>query len=311
MQRPIVRVVAFFVSAVATAQIAWLPSALACSICQSGDPLAPAGSAKLDAGQVELALTYEYLTARARSHDDPLFTEELTQMTLRPVLSFSPWGPLSAIIQVPVVYKDFSESTPGYAPNRTRPTGLGDVDLGARLFVLSRKDFDRESWHRFGISLGSTLPTGKNDAQANGFRLDDHAQLGTGAFGPYAGLLYSFSQDPWNVFATVSAKRPLPNAYAYRYGPAVMWSVTVEYRPVDRLSFGLGCDGRYAFADLHDRVTVSNTGGLVVTAAPVLKFNVYDELWFVARAQIPFATHLFGEQSVGPSIFGGVQYTFP
>ena len=84
----------------------------------------------------------------------------------------------------------------------------------------------------------------------------------------------------------------------------------MELRPLDFLAVGLGCDGRYAFADTHDRVTVTNTGGLVVTAAPVLKVNLYDELWLVTRAQIPFATQLFGEQSVGASLFAGVQYTF-
>jgi hypothetical protein len=291
-------------------QIIYVSPALACSICQSGDPLAPAGSAKLEAGQAQMALNFEYLTARARSHDDPIFIEELTQMTLRPVFSFSPWSALSAVLQVPVVFKDFSETAPGDVSNRTTPAGLGDVDIGARIFVLSRKNFHRETWHRLGISLGSTFPTGNNDVQENGVRLDEHAQLGIGAFAPYAGLLYSFSQDPWNFFATVNVKRPLTNAYAYRYGAALMWSFAVEYRPLDRLSFGLGLDGRYALADVQDGVTVTNTGGLVVTAAPVLKFNLYDELWFVARAQIPFATHLLGEQSVGPTFFGGVQYTF-
>jgi len=296
--------------AMVLAQAVYVSPTLACSICQSGDPLAPAGTAKLDAGQAQLALNFEYLTARARSHDDPLFIEELTQMTLRPVFSFSPWSAMSAVLQVPVVFKDFSETAPGDVSNQTKPVGLGDVDLGARIFVLSHKDFRRESWHRLGVSLGSTLPSGKNDAQENGVRLDEHAQLGIGAFAPYAGLLYSFSQDPWNLFTTVSAKRPLTNAYAYRYGAAVMWSLAVEYRPVDRLAFGLGIDGRYAWADIHDGVTVNNTGGLVLAAAPVFKLNLHDELWFVARAQIPFATHLFGEQSVGPTFFGGVQYTF-
>jgi hypothetical protein len=281
----------------------------ACSVCDSGDPLAPAGTAKLDAGQSQIALSYEYLTARARSHDDPLFVEELTQMTLRPVFVFSPWEPLSAVVQVPIVYKNFSETTAGYSPNRTRPTGLGDVDLGVRVFLLSHKDFDRNSWHRFGVSLGSTLPTGRNDAQANGFRIDDHAQLGTGAFTPYAGLIYSFSQDPWNFFCTVHAKRPLENGYGYRYGSALLWSFAVEYRAIDRLSLGLGFDGRYALRDIHDRITVSNTGGLVAAAAPMVKFNVYDTLWLTARAQLPFATHLFGEQSVGPTLMVGVQYT--
>ena len=296
--------------AMVVAQAVYVSPALGCSICQSGDPLAVAGSAKLDAGQAQIALNFEYLTARARSHDDPLFIEDLTQMTLRPVFSFSPWSVLSTVLQVPVVFKDFSETAPGDISSETKPSGLGDVDIGARIFLFSHKNFQRESWHRFGISLGSTLPTGQNNAQENGTRLDEHAQLGIGAFAPYAGVLYAFSQDPWNFFATVSAKRPLVNAYDYRYGPAVMWSFAVEYRPMDWLSFGLGLDGRYAWADIQNGDTVSNTGGLVLAAAPVLKLNLYDALWFVARAQIPFATHLFGEQSVGPTFFGGVQYTF-
>jgi hypothetical protein len=291
------------------AQAIFVSPANACSICESGDPLAVAGTAKLDAGQYQIALSYEYLTARARSHEDPLFIEELTQMTLRPVFVFSPWEPLSAVVQVPIVYKDFSETADGSSANRTRPTGLGDVDLGVRVFLLSHKDFDRNSWHRFGVSLGSSLPTGRNDAQRNGLRLDEHAQLGTGAFIPYAGLIYSFSRDPWNFFATVHAKTPLENAYGYRYGSALLWSFALEYRAIARLSLGLGFDGRYALRDIHDSEIVSNTGGFVAAATPMVKFNLYDALWLTARAQLPFATHLFGEQSVGPTVVVGAQYT--
>ena len=53
-----------------------------------------------------------------------------------------------------------------------------------------------------------------------------------------------------------------------------------------------------------------NTGGLVIAAAPIVKFNLYDELWLTGRAQLPVFTHLFGEQSVGPTFFTGLQYTF-
>ncbi len=291
------------------AQAIFVSPANACSICESGDPLAVAGTAKLDAGQYQIALSYEYLTARARSHEDPLFIEELTQMTLRPVFVFSPWEPLSAVVQVPIVYKNFSETADGSSANRTRPTGLGDIDLGVRVFLLSHKDFDRNSWHRFGVSLGSSLPTGRNDAQRNGLRLDEHAQLGTGAFIPYAGLIYSFSRDPWNFFATVHAKTPLENGYGYRYGSALLWSFALEYRAITRLSLGLGFDGRYALRDIHDSEIVSNTGGFVAAATPMVKFNLYDALWLTARAQLPFATHLFGEQSVGPTVVVGAQYT--
>src|ERR1700736_431243 len=87
----------------------YLSPALGCSICASGDPLAPAGTAKLDSGQAQIALHYEFLTARARSDDVPFFVETLTQMTVRPVFAFSPWERLSAVVQIPVVYKDFAE----------------------------------------------------------------------------------------------------------------------------------------------------------------------------------------------------------
>jgi len=282
----------------------------ACSICQSGDPLAPAGTAKLDSGQVELALQYEFLTARARSDDDPTFIEHLTQMTLRPVFAFSPWDWLSTVVQIPVVYKNFSEVTEGFSPTEVRPTGLGDVDLGVRLFLLNRKDFDRFSWHRLGFSLGTSLPTGANEAQANGFRIDDHAQLGIGALAPYAGVLYAFSEDPWNFFGSISGKLPLTNSYSYQYGSALLWSIAGEYRIIDRLAFGLALDGRYAAHDTHDGRRQQNTGGLVLAATPIVKFNLYDELWLIGRVQLPFVTHLFGEQSLGPTVTAGVQYTF-
>jgi hypothetical protein len=293
--------------------------ALGCSICQSGDPLAPAGTAKLDSGQAQLALSYEFLTAQARSDDDPSFVETLTQMTLRPVFAFSPWGRLSAVVQVPVVYKDFAtwfqpgagtEVSGGYRSTRAQPTGIGDVDMGLRLFLLDQKDFDRFSWHRLGLTVGTSLPTGSNDAQANGFRIDEHAQLGIGALAPYGGILYAFSQDPWNFFGTLSGRSPLTNGYGYKYGAALLWSISGEYRIVERLSFGLGLDGRYAARDTSDGIPQENTGGFVLAVVPIIKFNLFGELWLTGRAQLPFATHLFGQQSVGPTFITGVQYTF-
>jgi hypothetical protein len=239
-----------------------------------------------------------------------LLIETLTQMMLRPVFVFSPWERLSVVFQLPVAYKNFAEETEGGASTRVRPVGLGDVDLGARLFLLDRKDAERYSWHRFGLTIGSTLPTGTNDAKVNGFRLDEHAQLGTGATAPYAGALYAFSRDPWNFFGALTGKYPFTNSYAYQYGAALLLSFTCEYHPVDAWSFGIGVDGRYALRDVHDGRTQNNTGGLVLAAAPAVKVNLSGGLWLIARAQVPFVTHLFGEQSVGPAFMSSVQYTF-
>src|SRR5712692_6060541 len=207
-----------------------MPFALACSVCQCGDPLAPAGQTKLSPGQFQMGLEYQVLTARARSDDDPTFIESLTQMTLRPVFAFSPWDNFSAVVQVPVTSKNWSIAEPGFDPTRARPTGLGDVDLGARLFLLNRTRLSRRSRESLALSAGTTLPTGANAAQANGFRIDEHAQLGIGALAPYAGILYASSKDPWSFFGSVSGKLPLRNDYAYRYGEALLWSARGEYQ---------------------------------------------------------------------------------
>jgi hypothetical protein len=309
----ITRLGSVHVVAVAAAVVAWgigISAACACSVCQCGDPLAPVGTGKLDAGQAQLGLQYEMLTARARSDDDPRFTESLTQMMLRPVLVFSPWSTLTAVVQIPIVYKDWSAATEGFSAAHFKPTGLGDIDLGARFFLFDRKNLDNFSRQRLAISAGSSLPTGENNAQESGVRIEDHAQLGIGALAPYAGVLYAYSQDPWNFFGSLSGKLPLTNAYGYRYGSALLWSMNVEYRLLDGLSFGLGMDGRYARRDIRDGELQPNTGGLVLAAMPVLKVGFSEELWLNFKAQLPILTHLFGEQSVGPTLTASVQYTF-
>jgi len=255
-------------------------------------------------------MEYEVLSARARSDSDPTFVETLTQMTLRPIFAFSPWDNFIAIVQIPLVYKNWAEATPGFDPNRTRPKGLGDVDLSARLFILNRAHLARRSRESLALSAGTSLPTGANAAQANGDRIDEHAQLGTGALAPYAGVLYSLSKDPWSFFTSVSGKLPLRNDYAYRYGPALLWSARVEHQLGDRLSLGVGLDGRYAARDEHERTLQQNTGGLVLAAAPLVRVRLWDDLWLNGRAQLPFVTHLFGDQSVGATFTATVQYTF-
>jgi hypothetical protein len=287
-----------------------ISAARACSVCSCGDPLAPVGTGSLDMGQAQVGVQYEVLTARARSDDDPRFTESITQMMVRPVFVFSPWASMSAVVQIPIVYKDWSVSTEGFSPTHVKPAGLGDVDLGARIFLFDRKNFDNFSRQRLGISLGSSLPTGVDDAQANGYRIEDHAQLGIGALAPYAGVMYAYSQDPWNFFGSVSGKLPLRNAYSYRYGPALLWALSAEYRLLDGLSFGLGLDGRYARRDTHEDIIQSNTGGLVLAAMPVVKVGLSEPLWLIFKGQLPIITHLFGEQSLGPTWSASIQYTF-
>lgn len=281
----------------------------ACSVCGCGDPLVLAGDSMPVGGTFRAALDFEVLSATALSDDAPGRTESLTQLTLRPVLVYSPIDRLNLVLQVPLLRKEWSLSaTPTEPAETATPTGLGDIDVGARVFVWESTSMSAQSRQSVAIAGGTSIPTGSDDATADGARLDQHAQLGTGAWIPYAGLLYAFHRDPWNFLVSVTAKFPTTNAYGYRYGNAVMWSATVRYRIVEPFALSLGVDGRQAQRDTSEGVTQQNTGGLVIAAVPGIVWNVAGPIWLLAQVQVPFATALYGVQSVGVTGLASLQF---
>jgi hypothetical protein len=147
------------------------------------------------------------------------------------------------------------------------------------------------------------LPTGPDDATADGQRIDEHAQLGTGAFGPYAGFVYAYHLDPWNLFTSVTARLHTTNGHAYHYGDSVQFGARLDYRFIDPLAAELGVDGRWAASDMLADETQVNTGGVVVSLAPGLAANLGGDFWLRARVQIPVIQALSGTQSVGPTYF--------
>ncbi len=291
--------------AIAIAAAAPSPAA-ACSVCGCGDPFVDVSDSVPYAVPLRIALDFEALTASAASDEDPAAHESVTQMTLRPVVVYSPVDELNVVLQIPLVLKDWT-LTGGEAPASAKHAGLGDIDLGARWFFFRRTSFEAQSRQAFGLTAGIGLPTGANGATENGVRLDDHAQLGTGAFGPYAGVSYAFHQDPWNVFVTLTGRLRTRNSYGYRYGDALQWSVRADVRVIDPLALELAVDGRYAAQDDIDGDEQGNTGGLVLAASPGLAVNVYGDVWLHARVQIPFLTSLNGDQTVGPTYIASVQ----
>ena len=285
-------------------------TARACSVCGCGDPLVLAGDSMPVASTVRFALEYEYLTATARSDDQPDRTESLTQMTLRPVVVYSPVERLNLVLQIPLVRKDWALSgTPSAGPEAATPMGLGDLDLGARLFVWDATSIRAQRRQNLALTAGTSFPTGSDErTTADGVRLDQHAQPGTGAWGPYLGALYAFHQDPWNLFLSVTGRFRTTNGHGYRYGDAVLWSAQLRFRVIESLALQAGIDGRYAGRDSSEGVPQENTGGPVVSAVPGLAWNVAGPVWLLAQVQIPFATQLFGQQTVGVTAMASVQY---
>ena len=299
------------VAAALVASVSLAPAvARACSVCGCGDPLVLAGDSMPVANTLRFALEYEYLTAKARSDDRPDRTETLTQMTLRPVVVYSPFSRVNLVLQVPLVRKDWALSaTPTAEAETAVPMGLGDVDLGLRVFLWEATSIQAQRRQNVALTAGTSFPTGKDDVTgADGERIDQHAQLGTGAWGPYVGALYAFHQDPWNFFLSVTGRFRTTNSYQYRFGDAVLWSTQLRFRVIESLALQAGIDGRYAGRDRSEGVLQENTGGLVVSAVPGLAWNVAGPIWLLAQVQIPFATHLFGEQTVGVTASASLQF---
>jgi hypothetical protein len=281
--------------------------AWACSVCSCGDPLAAAADAHAAGGDLRLALATEYLTQKAGSEGEPGAQDVLDQYTVRVTGAYSPVERLNLVATLPLVRKTMTMDHGGGGTTPvSRQSGLGDVELGARYYLLDQVNFAARRRQGIALSAGVALPTGENGARdAGGARLDEHGQLGTGAFGPYAGLAYRLELDDWNYLVAVSGRYRTENGSGYRFGSALLWTAQAQWSARPWLAFGLGLDGRNAGRDKDGGPPVENTGGLVLAATPAAYLKVYGDLWFDLRAQLPFFSRLAGDQTVGPNLVAG------
>lgn len=286
-------------SAAAIAALVTSAPARACSVCGCGDPLVSANDPAAVNGRLRLEFDTEYLNVKSGAPSDTL-----DQYTLRLNGVYSPAPGVSLIAQVPFTRKRL-DNVDGSGSDLS---GLGDVEVGARYTLLDRPDFARQRRQSFAVSAGTSLPTGARTATFQGHDVDEHGQLGTGAWGPYAGLHYRFEQRQWTALASVSGRLRTTNSESYHYGNALLWSVHGQVFPVPRVVLDLGVDGRHANADALSGLAVEDTGGTVLAASPGVYWNAAGPFWLTLRGQVPFYSHLHGNQSVGPTVVGGVQY---
>jgi hypothetical protein len=255
----------------------------------------------------------------AGTDDRPGYTDELTQWSYRLNAVYRPIEPLSLSATAPLVHKSIRTVGGGTSVTDSSLTGLGDVELAARYAFWTKVNFGARRVQELAVSAGSALPTGNHDAKASdGSLVDPHGQLGTGGWGPFAGIHYRFEQGDWMSFASLSYRLRTEASYfdhsRYKFGDAVLWSIHEQYRPTAKLALDLGIDGRYAMADRavgpDGTVTskVGNTGGTLFSLAPGVYLNAWGGAWVFVRSQVPVYQHLFGDQSVKPSFTAGFQY---
>jgi len=309
----------------ALALFLWIPEAAACSICGCGDPLLAASDPAAIAGRLRLQLDSEYLRVDAGTDDRPGYTDKLSQWSYRLNVAYRPISRLSFVATVPFLDKTIHTVGEGTDAIASHLTGLGDAELAGRLALWQSISYSRRRVQEFALSAGTTLPTGSSNAKTSDgtgtvIPVDPHGQLGTGGWGPFAGLHFRFEQTDWLGFADLSYRVRTTGSYfdgsTYKFGDAAVWSLHGQYRPWDTLAVDLGLDGRYARIDKATlagdgdgaAASVANTGGTVLAVAPGLYYKAASGFWLFARGQIPFYTNLNGAQSVKPSASLGLQY---
>ena len=300
--------VGFTLGGLALTALLAAPPARACSVCGCGDPLLISNDPAAISGQLRLQLDTEYLRMKAGNEEDPALTDELTQWSYRLNAVYRPVDALALTITLPFVTKTMNMTGGGATTAVSDVTGLGDVELAARWALLRSADLGSGRLHELAISGGASTPTGANDVKADGERIDEHGQPGTGSWGPFAGLHYRFEQRDWSAFASFSGRWHGVNSEGYRYGSALLWSVHGQWFASRRIALDLGVDGRHAAADADSGDTVVNTGGTVVSLAPGVYLNAYAGAWLFVRAQVPVVKNLTGVQDQLPTFLTGIQY---
>ncbi len=285
------------------------PPALACSVCACGDPLVGVGQVAGPAGQFGLELDGQYLFQKAGG-EEPGTLDVLNQWSILLTASYTPVKDLNLVVTLPWVWKDMQmELEDGTRVSSSNLNGFGDMNVGLRWFFWEDVDLGNRTRQTLSVSASTFIPTGNNSAvDADGIRVDEHGQVGTGGWGPSAGLFYRLQGDAWSGYAGIWGLYRTVNAYGYRFGAAALWTATVQWQPLEGLAVALGVDGRSAGADVQDGVTVENTGGLVLAAVPAIYARIFPGGWLLARAQLPFATALHGIQTVGPVVTAGFRF---
>jgi hypothetical protein len=285
--------------------------ALACSVCGCGDPLVGVGQVAGPAGQLGLELDGQYLHQTAGG-EEPGTLDILDQWSLLFTASYTPVANLNLIVTLPWVWKGMQmEMADGTRMSSSNLNGFGDMQVGARWFFWEHLDLLHGTRQTLSVSASTFIPTGNNSAvDGDGIRIDEHGQIGTGGWGPNAGLFYRLQGDVWSAYAGVWGLYRTVNSYGYRFGAAAMWTAVGQVQPLEWLALSLGVDGRYAGYDQQDSVDVDSTGGLVLAAVPAVYAKVFPGGWLLARAQLPFATSLNGIQTIGPVVTVGMRYEF-
>jgi len=197
---------------------------------------------------------------------------------------------------------------------KTEAKGLGDIKIMA-MHKLYEKRFDDMHYHRLGIGLGLSLPTGatdkKDDTPAGHIRLPYPMQLGSGTYDPMLGMTYVSFYPQWSWGLQLkTTQRFGKNNEGYRLGDEYQATSWAAYRYSDNLSAALRIEGK-SWNDISGRDNELNPR-MIPTARADLRagqradlgisvnflqtHGMFEGHRLAAEFLVPFYQHLDGPQ---------------
>ncbi len=304
----------FFFAVALLGGVAPAGRALACSVCRCGDNAFLFSEKTTGLPDQEqdhrfwLSLGNQYSTkSNALAEDEGPGTER--QRELRPSLRafYSPSDRLSFSVEAPYQIRRIKFTTAD-GTEQEKSSGLGDIELAA--VWTQHLAGGAGKFYTGGLSLTIKIPTGANDKQLNGERVEEHLQAGTGTTDWQLGAAISRFTCNNRIFASAYYRVNGTNEFDYHYGNAVLGNLGAQWPVATWLSGSVQLNGRYARRDLQTAQVVENTGGWMTYLTPGLRLNVSPSASFSTSVQLPVYDDLHGEQSEKAVLSTGLSYEF-
>jgi hypothetical protein len=288
--------------------------ASACSICRCGDPTFNAlGSDGYSAKGFRAALDWERFD---KEQGDPAKEAEgVVENRFTALVSYGFNDTVAVVARVPFSHRRLDAIEEGVSTGTTTTNGLSDPEVYAQVRLWSSQ-FGAGLGRRSSLSLvgGVKTPWGENDVRgADGERLDEHAQPGTGSTDVFGGVswLYLVNKDS-AVFVSGQYRHAGENDFGYRYGRTILGNVAYEHKLGSRFDGVIELDARHAKRDAVDtQGTVDgDTGGTLVYVTPRILVSVAKGVVLRAAVQVPIVRALYGSQKERTVVNAGVTYLF-
>jgi hypothetical protein len=282
-------------------------AAAACSMCRCSDPVFSAlGEGLYSYGGFQVALDWTRLDQSQGA--GPEF-EEQVRNSLVATISYGWRERLTFVAQVPYTFNHLTEDGEVETAD-----GMGDPAFYMYVRLWSSQfsgGLGRRAW--ISAFVGVKTPWGKNDVTADGERLDEHVQPGTGATNLSGGLsgLYLLDEKS-SLYASAAYTGTGRNDFGYKYGDNVQANLVYERKLTDWLDGVFEINFLDAKRDQIDALGVPDpdTGGQTLYLTPRVGVKIVRGLVARAAVQIPVWEHLNGIQDIKPAFTAGLTYVF-